>query len=221
MNIEVWSDIACPWCWLGRHHLEEAVQRLGPSAEVTVELHSYELDPSPHSSVPVRQHFRDVYGDTAGVEAAQQRLAELGKKVGLAYDFERQLWANTFDAHRVHHLAVMSGRGPQVVERFMRAYHGEGADLASHATLRALAVEEDLEPDAVDAVLKGRAFADEVRHDEERAREIGIDGVPFFLFDEEYAVSGAQPVATFVEILRRLTRPGRARATTLDASEQA
>ncbi len=208
MHVEVWSDIACPWCWLGKHHLEEALRRVGPSVEVTVEMHSFELDPTKHASVPVLEHFRQAYGATERVAKAQERLATLGRQVGLRFDFEHQQWANTFDAHRLHHLGIMTGRGPQVVERFMHAYHSEGADLASHETLRALALEAELEPADVDRVLRTTEFADEVHRDEAEAREIGIDGVPFFLFDEEYAVSGAQPVAGFVEIVRRLGRGG-------------
>lgn len=205
MHIEVWSDIACPWCWLGKHHLEEALRRM-PQLDVTVEMHSFELDPERHPTMPVLEHFRARDGDTRAVVASQNRLAKLGRAVGLEYDFARQQWANTFDAHRLHHLGIMSGRGPQVVERLMRAYHTEGADLADPATLRSLAVEVELEPAAVDALLGGDDFAEAVHRDEAAARELGIDGVPFFLFDEEYAVSGAQPVATFVEILTRLAR---------------
>ena len=206
MHVEVWSDIACPWCWLGKHHLEEAARRLDGTVEVTIEMHAFELDPSKHPTAPVLEHYRTTDGDVAGLQAAQRRLTQMGRAVGLEFDFARQLWANTFDAHRLHHLGIVSGRGPQVVERFMHAYHAEGEDLASRATLTRLAAEVDLEPEAVARVLDSDQYADAVREDEERAREIGIDGVPFFLFDEEYAVSGAQPVATFVDVLRRLGR---------------
>lgn len=206
MHVEVWSDIACPWCWLGKHHLEEAIRRLDGNVEVTVEMHSYELDPSPRATVPILEHLRQVGGDLAAIQAAHRRLTEMGRRVGLVFDFDRQLRANTFDAHRVHHLGIMSGRGPALVERLMQAYHAEGEDLASHDTLARLAAEVELEPSDVARTLRSNDFADTVRRDEALAKEIGIDGVPFFLFDDEYAVSGAQPIATFVDILRRLAR---------------
>lgn len=201
MKIDVWSDIACPWCWLGKHHLEEAVRRSG--IEVDVAFHSYELDPTVRGARPVREYFAaERPGALASIVASQDRLTEMGRHVGITYDFERQLMANTFDAHRLHHLAKARGLGGPVVERFMRARHAEGTDTSDHSTLRRLAVEAGLGAAEVDEVLAGDRFADDVRADEALAVSRGIQGVPFFILDGRLAVSGAQPVEQFEAALR-------------------
>ncbi len=196
--VEVWSDIACPWCWLGKHQLEEAVRRSG-FADVQVEYHSFELQPDARGARPVREYLRERYGhDLAG---AHTHLERAGREVGITYDFDRALMANTFDAHRLHHLAKAHGLGQEAMERFMRARHAEGADMSDRATLRRLAVEVGLDALEVEEVLAGDAYADAVRADERLARRHGIHGVPFFIFDGRYALSGAQPVATFERAL--------------------
>ena len=197
----MWSDIACPWCWLGKRHLEEAIQHVG-AQDVQVEFHSYELQPGAGPSRPVSEYLVERFGSKAAVDAAHERLSQAGRPVGLEYDFERALMANTFDAHRLHHLAKARGLGARVMERFMSARQGEGADMADHPTLRRLATEAGLEGSEVDHVLAGDAYAEEVRADEAAARELGIGGVPFFVIDGRYALSGAQPVATFVRALQ-------------------
>jgi predicted DsbA family dithiol-disulfide isomerase len=202
MRIDAWSDIACPWCWLGKHHLEEALRREGVHAQV--EMRSFELDPTRGATAPAREHLARKLGGHARVDAIHERLAQMGERAGIRYDFGRQQVANTFDAHRVHHLAKARGRGPQVIERFLRAYHGEGADLADHATIRRLAAEEGLDAGEVDSVLASGAYGADVRADELEARELGIHGVPFFLIDGRYALSGAQPVEAFVQALRMI-----------------
>jgi predicted DsbA family dithiol-disulfide isomerase len=203
VRIDVWSDIACPWCWLGKHHLEEALRLTGIDA--MVELRSFELDPTAGPTRPARERLVAKFGDPARLDAAHARLTAMGERVGIRYDFAAQRLANTFDAHRVHHLAKERGRGAEVVERFMRAYHGEGADLADHATIRRLAVEAGLDGEDVDRVLAGDAYAAAVREDELTARELGIHGVPFFLVDGQYGVSGAQPVELFARALKEVT----------------
>ena len=207
MRVDVWSDIACPWCWLGKRHLEEAVRRLGLEGKVEVEMRSFELAPRQGASEPAKGILARKFGSAEAVEQAHRRLAAMGERAGIRYDFERALVANTFDAHRVHHLAKARGRGAQVVERLMRAYHGEGADLADHATLRRLAAEEGLDAGEVDRVLASDAYADEVRADEAEAAALGIHGVPFFVLDGRYGVSGAQPVEAFERALRTALAP--------------
>lgn len=205
MRIDVWSDIACPWCWLGKHHLEEALRRGGVEAEVA--MRSFELNPSPRPTIPARDYLVRRLGGAERVDAAHARLAALGERAGLRYAFDRALVANTFDAHRVHHLAQAKGRGPETIERFMRAYHGEGADLADPDTITRLAVEAGLDEADVRQVLATDAFADAVRRDEAEARAIGVQGVPFFVIDGRYGISGAQPVEAFEEALRAIQKP--------------
>ncbi|HVM45026.1 MAG TPA: DsbA family oxidoreductase [Candidatus Thermoplasmatota archaeon] len=200
MKVEVWSDIACPYCWLGKHHLQEALRRSG-ATDVEVEFRSFELQPDARRARPVREYLAERYGSLAQVDAAHERLARAGRAVGIAFDFERALMANTFDAHRVHHLAKARGLGERVMERFLRARQGEGADMSDHATLRRLALEAGLDGAEVDEVLASDAYAAAVRADEAQARAYGIHGVPFFLFDGRYAVNGAQPVEVFEQAI--------------------
>lgn len=200
MKVEVWSDIACPYCWLGKHHLQEAIRRAGAD-DVEIEFRSFELQPNARATRPVREYLAERYGSLAHIDAAHERLARAGRAVGIDYDFEAALMANTFDAHRLHHLAKARGVGEAVMERLLRARQGEGADVSDGATLRRLAIEAGLDAAEVDEVLAGDAYADDVRGDERAARELGIQGVPFFLFDRRYAVSGAQPVEVFEQAL--------------------
>lgn len=199
MKVEVWSDVACPFCWLGKHHLVEAARRLGQPIEV--EYRSFELQPGASGVRPVREYLAERYGDLAGIDAAQERLTEQGRAVGISFDFERAVMSNTFDAHRIHHLARSKGLGDVVMERLLRARQGEGADVADHATLRRLGVEAGLDGADVDTVLSSDAFAADVRADEVKARAYRIQGVPFFVLDGRLGVSGAQPVEVFMDAL--------------------
>lgn len=201
VRIEVWSDIGCPWCWLGKRHLEQALERTGTAAEI--EFRSFELDPRAGPTTSARECLVGRFGSAAAVDAAQARLRAMGEQAGIEYEFERARVANTFDAHRLHHLAKSDGRGDVAVERLMRAYHAEGADLADHDTLRALAGDIGLQPKDVEALLASADYAREVREDEAAAHAAGVRGVPFFIFEGRYAVSGAQPVDVFEQVLRK------------------
>lgn len=200
MKVEVWSDVACPFCWLGKHHLLEAARRTGAPVEIV--HRSFELQPGATRTRPVREYLAERYGDLRAIDASHERLARAGDAVGIAFALERALMANTFDAHRLHHLAQARGIGEIVMERLMRAQQGEGADMADHATLRRLAVGAGLDAAEVDQVLASDAYAEDVRADQEQARKYGIRGVPFFVFDGRLAVSGAQPVEVFEQVLR-------------------
>ena len=204
VRIEVWSDIGCPWCWLGKRHLEQALEQTGTAADIR--FRSFELDPRAGPTKSAREYLIGRFGSAAAVDAAQGRLRAMGEQAGLSYDFERARVANTFDAHRLHHFAKSQGLGDVAVERLMRAYHSEGADLADHETLRALASEIGLDAKDVEALLASDAHARDVREDEAAAHAVGVQGVPFFVFDGRYAVSGAQPVDAFVQVLRKVAQ---------------
>lgn len=169
-------------------------------------MRSFELNPTPRATTPAKEYLTSRLGSAERVAAAHARLSALGERAGLRYGFERALVATTFDAHRVHHLAQAKGRGGDVVERFMRAYHAEGEDLADRATILRLAVDAGLEPADVERVLATDAFGDAVRADEAEARALDVHGVPFFLIDGRYGVSGAQPVEAFERILREASK---------------
>jgi len=204
----VWSDIACPWCYVGKRRLESALREFPHADEVKVVWHAFELDPSaPAERDPKVSHAERLakkYGMT--VEQARRnsdRLRDVAKGEGLAFDFEHIRSGNMFDAHRLVHLGKTLGLQDQVKERFFKAYLEQGELMSDHGALVRLAVEAGLPEREVTDVLASDQFADEVRADEARARELGINGVPCFVLDERYAVSGAQPAQVLLSALHQ------------------
>jgi predicted DsbA family dithiol-disulfide isomerase len=205
MRVDIWSDIVCPWCYVGKRRFEAALAGFEHRDDVEVTWHSFELDPSAVAS-PAGGHAAHLaakYGRT--VEQAQQMLDDMtstAAKDGLEYHFELAHGANTFDAHRLLHLAQARGRQDELKERLMRATFTEGRPIHDHATLAELAGEVGLDPAEAATVLAGSEFADEVRADERLAARLGITGVPFFVIDEKFGLSGAQPAEVIGEALR-------------------
>lgn len=202
LRVDVWSDVLCPFCWIGKHRLEGVIRRLGMEGEVDVVFHAFELNPTAPPARPLLEYLTGRFGGEANVRAAWRRTQAMGASEGLAFDWDRAIAARTFDAHRVALLGQAQGRGSETMERLMRAHFAEGRDLSDRATLAELAAEAGLDRDEVARVLSGDGFAAEVRTDEAQARGLGIGGVPFFVFGGRYAVSGAQSPATFEEALR-------------------
>jgi predicted DsbA family dithiol-disulfide isomerase len=221
VNIEIWSDIACPWCYLGKRRFESALAVFEHRDAVSVRWRSFELDPAAprERSVDVATHVAAKYGTSREqIVASQQRLAELGAAEGISYRFDLVRSGNTFDAHRLLQLAGDRGRQDELKERLLRAHHSEGEPLGDAGTLERLAVEAGLDRDEVAEVLAGERYADEVREDERTAASLGIGGVPFFVVDRAVAVSGAQAREVFAELLERGWEAGRART---DSSAEA
>jgi len=207
MVVEIWSDIACPWCYIGKVRFEKALAAYEHRGAVEVVWRSFELQPeAPRADPePTARHLMAKYGRShADVLAMLERVTEVAASEGLEYHLERGLAANTFDAHRLVHLGTSLGKGEGVMRRLMQAYQGEGADVSDQETLVRLAVEAGLGEEDVRRVLGSDAFADDVRADERRARSLGVNGVPFFVFDELHGVSGAQPTDYFLAALRQL-----------------
>jgi predicted DsbA family dithiol-disulfide isomerase len=195
MRIDVWSDIACPWCYVGKRRLERALQEF--PHDVNVVWHAFELDPSApkerDASVSHAERIAKKYG--ISVEQARKnsaRLCDTARSEGLAFDFDHIRSGNTFDAHRLVHFAHTRGRQGPVKERLLKAYLEQGELMSDHPTLIRLAVEAGLDEGEVTEVLASDQFADEVRADEAQAHQLGINGVPCFVIDERLAVSGAQ-----------------------------
>lgn len=206
LRIDVWSDLVCPFCWIGKRRLDEALARTGTDAEVV--LHAFELDPRHGASGPLLGHLARKFGGAERAEAMTRHVTRVGGEDGLAFDWARAVAANTFDAHRLVLHAQASGAGGALMERLMRAHFAEGADLADARTLVALATEAGLDAKEAERVLAGDAFALEVREDEASARDGGVTGVPFFVFDGRLALAGAQSVATFERALAAAAAPG-------------
>lgn len=204
VRVEVWSDVVCPWCYIGKRRLEHALERFPHAEEVEVVWRSFQLDPTFPSGVrkPVPEMLAEKTGGTAAqVRAMQARVTALAAEEGLAYELERSIMVNTIDAHRVTHLAGKHGLGGQAHERMLRAQLIEGQILDDPETLVRLGVEAGLPEDETRAVVTGTAHLDDVEADIREARELGVTGVPFFVLNRAYAVSGAQPAELFLSAL--------------------
>jgi predicted DsbA family dithiol-disulfide isomerase len=195
MRVEIWSDVVCPWCYLGKRRFEAALARFPQRDEVDVVWRSFELDPTAPRQRELlgAEHLADKYGMSLDqAQASQRRLTDLAAAEGLEYHLDRTAGGNSFDAHRLLHFAAASGLHESLNERLLRAYFTEGEAIGLRDVLERLTADVGLEPVEVAEVLAGDRFGQEVRADEHRARLLGIDGVPFFAVDERYGISGAQ-----------------------------
>lgn len=206
MKIEIWSDVICPWCYIGKRRLERALRAVPGGGKAQVVWRSFELDPDAPRlrETPPAEHLARKYG--VSVEEARAmiaRVAEVAKEEGLAYRLEEAKSGNTFDAHRLTHFAATKGLGDRAEEVLMDAYFCKRLPIGDRAALVSLAPAMGLNEAEVRAMLESGAHADAVRADEARARELGISGVPFFVINGKAQVSGAQPVEVFAEALRQ------------------
>jgi len=207
LHIDIWSDIACPWCYVGKRRLEAALRTLPERESVRIRWRAFELNPTAARQTetgPYAERLAKKYGSSLGeAQARLSRLVELAQADGLRLDFERIRPGNTFDAHRIVYLAGKQGLQDAVKERFLRGYLSEGEAIGEPDVLVRLAAEAGLASEEVRALLASDAHADAVRADERIAQELGIRGVPFFVLGERYAVSGAQPVELLSSALRQ------------------
>ncbi|HEV7647156.1 MAG TPA: DsbA family oxidoreductase [Actinophytocola sp.] len=206
VEVDVWSDVVCPWCYIGKRRFEAALAGFAHREAVRVRWRSFQLDPTTpaRSDVLVPDMLRTKMGlSAAQVAESLEHVTALAAGDGLAYRLAEARPVNTFDPHRLMHLADSCGAGEAVREALMHAYTSEAADLSDPEVLVGLAAEAGLAPDAAVRLLAGDDFADEVRADEALARQLGISGVPAFVLSGRYLVSGAQPVEVFATALRR------------------
>jgi predicted DsbA family dithiol-disulfide isomerase len=205
MLVEIWSDLVCPWCYLGKRRLERALEGFEHADRVDVVWRSFELEPdAPKVAESRRTLLLSRYGMTA--EQAAERDAQmtaLAEAEGLEYRPDLAQLGNTFDAHRVLHAARAAGLQAQAKERLLKGYFSEGRKLTDADTLVELAADAGLDPDAARTALTEGSFGEDVRADEREAAAIGITGVPFFVLNRRYAVSGAQPSDLLLQALER------------------
>lgn len=204
MTIDIWSDVACPYCYIGKRHLEAALARFPKSETVTINWRSFELDPnapvkSPGDLYDVLSHKYRMPRSQA--QQMTQSVENMGRAVGIDFDFAKAVPVNTLAAHRLMHLAAEHGLQSPANEQIFAAYFSEGKDLSDLPTLIALGEAIGLDAVLVESTLQSDAFIEDVRNDEEQAYELGVQGVPFFVFDQKYALRGAQPVEAFVQTL--------------------
>lgn len=204
LNVEIWSDILCPFCYIGKRHVE-AAQKQFPHP-LTVKWRSFELqkDAAKKQNQDLASRLAQKYGKSLEwAQAMNQQVTEKARQVGVSFHLDKAIPTNSFDAHRLIHLAETFGRQDQAKERLLKAYFTDGLDISDHPTLVALGLEIGLVAEDVEAMLSGNRYAAEVRADEQLAAEIEISGVPFFVINQRYAISGAQPVEVFVETFHK------------------
>ena len=204
MRVDVWSDIVCPWCFIGKRRLEAALRRFEHAGEVELVWHSYQLDPGfPRGrSEPVFASLAArMRASTEQVRAMTEQVALAAAEEGLDYDLAGALMVNTLDAHRLVHLARRSGLDGAVMDRLLLAQLVQARDLSDAQTLVELVAQVGVDEQAARGVLRGEDFAEQVRQEADQARRLGASGVPFFVMDGAFGVSGAQPVEAFVSAL--------------------
>ncbi|MEO8287805.1 MAG: DsbA family oxidoreductase [Chloroflexota bacterium] len=206
MKVEIWSDVVCPWCYIGKRRFESALAEFEHRDDVEVVWRSFQLDPSAPQSAntTVSEHLAGKLGiSLKQAEAMNAHVSELAAQEGLDYHLENAKYSNTFDAHRLIHLAAKHGLQDVVKERLMKGYFTESAAVGDYETLIKLVSEAGVDADEARAVLASDTYANEVRADIQRARSFGISGVPFFAIDERYGISGAQPAEGIREVLEQ------------------
>jgi predicted DsbA family dithiol-disulfide isomerase len=204
MKVEIWSDVMCPFCYIGKRRFEEALKRFAGAETVSVEWKSFQLNPN--LKTEPGKNLNQFLAEHKGISierAAEMNayVTQMAKESGLVYNLDKAVVANSFDAHRVSHLAKLHHVQNELEELLFAAYFTEGKNTADHEVLTALAVQAGIPESEVKRVLNSSEYSSEVKKDVEEAQAIGVRGVPFFVFNRKYAVSGAQPVETFLKTL--------------------
>jgi len=208
MKVEIWSDIMCPFCYIGKRNFESALSQLDGNEQIDIEWKSFQLDPS----IPERQTDKmglyEYLAERKGTSLAQSvamhnSVVETAKRAGLEYNFDRAIVANSFKAHCLIQLAKTRGLGDAMEERLFRAYFTEGRDVSDPAVLTELSADAGLSQAEVSEAFSNEIYAERVRNDVNEAQRLGLTGVPFFVFDRRYAISGAQPPQMFLKTLQQ------------------
>jgi predicted DsbA family dithiol-disulfide isomerase len=206
MQVEIWSDVVCPWCYLGKRRFEQALTDFGHRDQVQVVYRSFELDPSAPQGVttPTVELLASKYGmSQAQADQAQRQMEERAAADGLTFRMGGLRSGNTRDAHRLLQLAKEAGRQDEMMERLQRAYFTDQDSIFGHESLTRLAAEAGLDPGEVSDVLASDRYVEHVETDEQMAQALGATGVPLFVIDRKYGISGAQPAETITAVLER------------------
>jgi len=204
MKVEIWSDIVCPFCYIGKRRFENALEEFSGKSDVTVQWRSFQL--SPDTKYLPGKTIHEVLAEKKGWTTEEARrmneqVSAIAANEGLNYQFDKTIPANTFNAHRLTHLAAKYNLQQQAEEKLFAAYFTEGKNLEDKHTLAKLGSEIGLDENEVSDMLSGDAFTEEVETDSYEAQQIGVRGVPFFVIDRKFAVSGAQPKEVFLKAL--------------------
>lgn len=207
MKIEIWSDVACPFCYIGKRKFEDALAQFEHNDEIEFEWKSYQLDPTPQSELPKDIDMYQYLATRKGISYCESKkmhdnVSEMAESVGLVYDFDNAKMSNTFDAARLIHLAKTIEKSNEAKEALFAAHFTLGLDIAQEGVLVNIGVDLGLNADQIKEMLRGDALKDEVNKDIAEASQIGVTGVPFFVLDRKYAISGAQDVSVFLESIQ-------------------
>ncbi|MEO8252958.1 MAG: DsbA family oxidoreductase [Flavobacterium sp.] len=211
LKIQIWSDIMCPFCYIGKRRLENALTQFGHQDAIEIEWKSFQLDPNfvAEKDDNLVDHLAEKYRkDREWAEESLASMTQNAANSGLEFHFEKAIMANSLDAHRLLHLAKEHQLGNEMKELLFKAYLTDGKDINNKETLTKLAIQVGLEENTIETVLNSNAFANKVQEDIQMAQNLGVQGVPFFVFDNKYAVSGAQHQETFVKTLEKVWEEG-------------
>ena len=206
MKIEVWSDFVCPFCYIGKRRLEIALEKFESKDKVELLFKSFELDPSAKKKFDgnINQIIAKKYGiSVEQAKASNNEIEAQAKDMGLNYNFDGLIPTNTFDAHRVAHYAKTQGKMNEISEKILKAYFVDSLNISDHKVLASLAGEVGLNIEKTLSILESDQYSNEVRKDEKTASELGINGVPYFVINNKYTISGAQPSELFLESLEK------------------
>jgi protein disulfide-isomerase len=207
MKIEIWSDIMCPFCYIGKRHFELALKELDFEDELEIEWKSFQLDPT----IPKMENHVNAYqylADAKGIsveesKAMHDNVVTSAKRVGLTYNFDKAIVANSFDAHRLIQFAKTIGKGDLAEEALFQAYFTDGIDMANIDSLKVIGLKIGLADSDLNRILHSDEYSYDVSQDIQEGQNLGLRGVPFFVIDRKYGISGAQPVEIFVETLKK------------------
>jgi predicted DsbA family dithiol-disulfide isomerase len=206
MKVEIWSDVMCPFCYIGKRRFENALEHFEHKDEIEIEWKSFQLNPDmvTDPNINIDQYLADVKGFTIDhARKLNAHVTQMAAEAGLTYNFDKAVVANSFNAHRYSHLAKKHGLGVEAEEQLFKAYFTDGKNIDDLDTLAGLGRELGLDVAEVKQALESNVYADEVKRDIARAQYYGIQGVPFFVLDNKYAISGAQAVPVFEETLQK------------------
>ncbi|MBE9597714.1 DsbA family oxidoreductase [Pedobacter sp. MC2016-24] len=206
MKVDIWSDVRCPFCYIGKRKFEQALAQFPGKEDVEIEWHSFELDPNALTVLDksAYDYLAERYGRSRewAIETHKQ-VTQTAAEVGLTFNFDDAVIANSFDAHRLIQMAKQHGTGDQAEEQLFKAHFTDGKNIADHEVLIEIGKSIGLNSLDLQTMLKTEDFVDEVRYDEKTAGDLGINAVPFFIFDQKLAVSGAQSPETFLGALNK------------------
>ncbi len=207
MKIEIWSDIVCPFCYIGKRHFESALKSFAHADEIEIEWKSYQLDPEMPKQTK-KQNVYEYLAERKGIsvensKALHDNVENMAKVAGLNYHFDKAVVANSFDAHRLIQLAKTKGLGDAAEEALFYAYFCAGKDIADKESLLAIGKEIGLEENAVKDMLNSDQFSEQVDQDIYESQQVGLGGVPHFVIDDRFSISGAQPVSVFLNALEK------------------